>query len=77
MDDGPGMDEETLNDVVSTMEDGETNSVRSTGLGISNVHRRLKLNFERSDYRYGLNIFSKQGDGTAVSFEIPMEPGVR
>jgi two-component system, LytTR family, sensor kinase len=45
------------------------------GIGLSNVHRRLRATFGR---QYGLEIESNPGDGTAVSMVVPKShPGVR
>lgn len=75
-DDGPGMSEETISDIIVAMEEGQMNSsARGTGVGITSVHRRLMLNFERNNYKYGLNITSKKDVGTAIRFEIPMQSG--
>ena len=73
-DDGPGMDEEKLGAVVRDMQEGQSHSERGAGVGIANVHRRLKLNFELTEHHaYGIKVYSQKGKGTAVCFEIPLE----
>ncbi len=73
-DDGPGMDEETLQELRRAMEGGPTISSKGTGIGIVNVQRRLKLYFDaEADKASGLRIDSRSGSGTTVSFEIPSE----
>lgn len=60
MDNGKGMDQETIAQLLSpTMND-------KNGIGISNTNRRLiQL------YGHGLSISSKPGEGTTVSFVVP------
>lgn len=73
-DNGPGMDEEKIRTLYNAMDKGQTHaSSKSTGVGISNVERRLKL-YYISDNN-GLEIRSELGCGTTVTFEIPNEHG--
>ncbi|WP_246320504.1 sensor histidine kinase [Paenibacillus qinlingensis] len=94
-DDGPGMDDLTLQAVLDSMERGSgaatgTESSPSTsstapgsapgvpsakgkGMAISNVQRRLQLYYPSLPETYrGLTITSSPGQGTSVSFDIPM-----
>ncbi|MNQ57738.1 Sensor histidine kinase YpdA [compost metagenome] len=96
-DDGPGMNEQTLQAVQESMERGSaaTTSDASTGIGlssgtndapdthvpspkgkgmaISNVQRRLQLYYPSQPDQYrGLTITSSPGQGTRVSFDIPI-----
>lgn len=103
-DDGPGMDEQTLQAVLESMERGSaatgtdsssssssspsstnlgsstgaapnTNapSAKGKGMAISNVQRRLQLYYPSLPETYrGLTITSSLGQGTSVSFDIPI-----
>lgn len=103
-DDGPGMDEQTLQAVLESMERGSaataadsssssssspsssslgsstgaapnTNapSAKGKGMAISNVQRRLQLYYPSLPETYrGLTITSSPGEGTSVSFDIPI-----
>lgn len=70
-DDGPGMDADKLRSLYASMEAGRSSSTKGKGIGIANVERRLKLIYESESG--GLDIRSGEGQGTAVSFEIPNE----
>lgn len=75
-DNGPGMDEGTLNSLMQAMEGGASISSKGTGVGIVNVQRRLRLYFDgEHGGRHGLQVASRPGEGTSVSFEIPSEFG--
>ncbi|MGG6314536.1 sensor histidine kinase [Paenibacillus macerans] len=75
-DNGPGMDEETLRGLKQAMEGGPAVSSKGTGVGIVNVQRRLRLYFDEvQGEKHGLEVMSRPGEGTAVSFEIPSEYG--
>lgn len=76
-DNGPGMDEETLRCLNQALEGGRAVSTKGTGVGIVNVQRRLRLYFDeaRGEARHGLEVASRPGEGTMVSFEIPSEYG--
>lgn len=69
-DDGVGVDEQRLSDLRSDLRDGRlaprarNNDVsKKRGIGLMNVHARLKLQFGRG---CGIRIFSKTGVGTLV-----------
>ncbi len=64
-DDGAGMSEERLQQVRSSLFNGQ-----KTGFGLSTVHERLQLLFGA---QYGLQIDSRQGKGTRVSVTLPMQ----
>ncbi|WP_311283409.1 sensor histidine kinase [Paenibacillus macerans] len=75
-DNGPGMDEETLRKLRQALDGGPALSSKGTGFGIVNVQRRLRLYFDKEQAaRPGLDVFSRPGEGTVVSFEIPSEYG--
>lgn len=64
-DNGMGMDEETLNNIL--IKKSTENSKR---VGVQNVHNRLQLYYGKN---YGLQYESKLGEGTTVSIVIPFE----
>jgi two-component system sensor histidine kinase YesM len=66
IDNGIGMDEEELNALRKAVE--MPGSEQSTGFGLVNVNKRIKLNYGS---RYGLDIQSKKGEGTAITIIIP------
>lgn len=71
-DDGPGMDESRLQSVIHALHGGPAVSKKGTGVGLINVHRRLKLYFgSQLGERCKLSITSKVGEGTVICFEIP------
>ncbi|MCP1423632.1 two-component system sensor histidine kinase YesM [Paenibacillus xylanexedens] len=73
-DDGPGMDELQLQSVIHALHGGPAVSKKGTGVGLINVHRRLKLYFgSQLGERCKLSITSKVGQGTVICFEIPKE----
>ncbi|WP_240041294.1 ATP-binding protein [Paenibacillus ginsengarvi] len=61
-DNGKGMDEHKVRDLLASDLEG------SSGIGIRNTDRRL-----RQAYGMGLTIRSKPGEGTSVSFLIPVQ----
>nr|WP_304970436.1 histidine kinase [uncultured Acetatifactor sp.] len=70
-DDGGGMDAETLRQVQSSLEPRENTGTDSRHIGLSNVNRRLTLNYGP---RYGLRIQSAPGEGTTVDIRLPAPP---
>lgn len=71
-DDGVGIDEQKLNDLriqIRESEHAQNALLGSDGYGLRNVHRRLTLHYGSSA---GLIIESKKGEGTSVSFTIPI-----
>ncbi|MGO4732886.1 cache domain-containing sensor histidine kinase [Paenibacillus sp. 2KB_22] len=72
-DDGPGMDELRLQSVIHALDGGPAVSNKGSGVGLINVHRRLKLYFgSQLGERCKLSLTSKVGEGTVICFEIPM-----
>lgn len=68
-DDGPGMDEETVRAIVRSLDGGGRLAGEGLGMALVNVNKRLQLYYpDRSGQ--GLDIRSKPGHGTIVSFEI-------
>ncbi|UJF34661.1 sensor histidine kinase [Paenibacillus hexagrammi] len=75
-DDGPGMDQETLDSLRASMKSGKVPSRKGNGMGLSNVAHRIRLYFAgTSPEEESLRIESCQGKGTKVSFVIPMNHG--
>ncbi|OME85593.1 sensor histidine kinase [Paenibacillus pabuli] len=73
-DDGPGMDDSRLQSVVRALNGGPAVSDKGTGVGLINVHRRLKLYFgSQLGELCRLSITSKVGEGTVIRFEIPKD----
>ena len=71
-DDGPGMDESRLQSVIHALDGGPAVSKKGTGVGLINVHQRLKLYFGgQLGERCKLSITSQVGEGTVICFEIP------
>lgn len=69
-DDGVGMSEQKLREISSlSVEDEDRLSLKSShGMGVRNVHARIKLYFGPE---YGLRIESRIGEGTTVTVLIP------
>nr|WP_271754475.1 sensor histidine kinase [Cohnella sp. JJ-181] len=79
VDDGLGMDEETLARLMQRIEGvvPQPPSSKGTGVAMSNVQRRLKLYYPPTAERgNGLQIESKAGVGTIVRFDITIPGGV-
>ena len=66
IDNGIGMDEEEL--IALKKEIERPGSEQSTGFGLANVDKRIKLNYGNM---YGLDIQSKKGEGTDTIIRIP------
>lgn len=69
IDNGIGMDDEELNALRKEIE--MPGSKQSTGFGLANVNKRIKLNYGNM---YGLDIQSKKGEGTDIVIRIPARP---
>jgi two-component system, sensor histidine kinase YesM len=69
-DNGPGIERDKLAHLVESMKTGGVTSMTGTGIGISNVYKRIKLFYE-DKVPADLYIFSTPGEGTTVSIEIP------
>jgi two-component system sensor histidine kinase YesM len=69
-DDGVGMDETKLEHLRSDLREdvGDADRGGSSGIGMSNVHRRLQFLFGT---KYGLDLTSKVAEGTVVTLRIP------
>lgn len=67
-DNGKGMDKERLQEVLYHMRSKEESG--GSNIGIRNVYRRLELYY---DDKVDFNLVSRIGEGTEVSFEIPLQ----
>ncbi len=67
IDNGIGMEEEELMELRRAVE--MPGSEQSTGFGLANVNKRIKLNYGN---QYGLDIQSKKGEGTVITIKIPV-----
>ncbi|MFD1177510.1 sensor histidine kinase [Paenibacillus puldeungensis] len=77
-DDGKGMDEETLQKLMTALKTGGKNPVaKGSGIGIVNVQQRVKLYFGSTEDEDGpgINIHSSEGAGTSIRLTIPMKMG--
>jgi sensor histidine kinase YesM len=66
-DDGPGMTEEKIKQILEGQQIDQSGG-HSTGIGLSNVVKRLRLFYENEDV---LEIHSEIGNGTKVVLKIP------
>ncbi|MGN7298606.1 sensor histidine kinase [Ferdinandcohnia sp. SAFN-114] len=73
-DDGPGMDQDRINQISESMKTGSVASTRGKGIAISNVYKRLKL-YYNENLHPELLIESEPDKGTRISFEIPINGG--
>lgn len=78
-DNGSGMDEETLRQLLAALAGGDRPAIpgKGTGVGLVNVNRRLKLYYQETLGlpSTGLSITSRPSHGTVVSFAIPNNGG--
>jgi two-component system sensor histidine kinase YesM len=66
IDNGIGMNKEELHALRREVE--MPGSEQSTGFGLANVNKRIKLNYGN---KFGLEIQSKKGEGTDITIKIP------
>lgn len=71
VDDGPGMDESSLQELRLSLKAGTPVASKGTGIGIRNVARRLELYYGADAGE--LDVYSAQDIGTTVHFEIPIK----
>ncbi len=69
-DNGKGMGKEELDELIKSIESGteEEQSLSRHGLGVRNVHERIRLYFGSE---YGLSFFSTPGEGTVITVKLP------
>lgn len=65
-DTGLGMDEETLEELVTALKNSHTAKV---GIGLGNIYQRIQTMYQNG----GLRIYSKKGRGTVIQMTIPQE----
>ena len=70
-DNGAGMTEERLAEIRQHLDDGRFVSGKGIGVGLVNVHRRIRLHYGADG---GLVLSSKQGEGTVTGFTLPAGP---
>ncbi|KRE44998.1 cache domain-containing sensor histidine kinase [Paenibacillus sp. Soil522] len=72
IDDGLGMDEETLDRLNRSLAGVEEAAVKrkTGGIGLKNVNERIKLHYGNA---YGLKVTSEKGRGTEVILQLPLE----
>lgn len=68
-DNGVGMSEEELAQLCKKL---KTDSLSSDSIGLFNINQRLRLHF---DERHWLKIKSRKGEGTTVTFSVPLDYG--
>lgn len=71
-DNGPGMNQETLEYVEQLLKGGVAQQ-KGSGMALHNVEKRLELYY--GDKGNGLTIQSEEDRGTTISFEIPVDGG--
>ncbi|MBE7069480.1 MAG: sensor histidine kinase [Ruminococcaceae bacterium] len=69
-DNGPGMDQETVNRILAREKSVGTDTDETKGIGLNNVISRLDLFYDRKE---GIDIISGSGEGTRIVIKIPME----
>lgn len=73
-DDGVGMDREKMNQIISMTKEQEAHVGHSTGIGLTNVIRRLQLVFREDNI---IEIESEPGKGTVIRLVLPYEEEVQ
>ena len=68
-DNGIGMDDKRLEEVKQALSAAES-SIAETGYGLYSVDKRIKLYYNQAT---GLSIHSSPGEGTVVSFSVPLK----
>jgi two-component system sensor histidine kinase YesM len=71
IDNGKGMDSNSINSIVCSCQEEETSQKQFTGIGINNVLQRLQILFNIADKEKLISIESKMGYGTKVTLTIP------
>ncbi|QGQ47769.1 sensor histidine kinase [Metabacillus sediminilitoris] len=73
-DNGMGIEHETLNKINRAIENDYASSMKGIGMALTNVNKRLQLYYDQHNLK-NLSLMSKQGNGTIVTFEIPIIGG--
>ena len=75
-DDGVGMDEDKLRSLMEGLKIGKVTSSKDSGVGLTNVQRRLQLFFTGMDEQSAeMVIDSRKGEGTRIHIHIPIQGG--
>lgn len=74
-DDGKGMEQSKVEEINKHMSSGITMDSSGSGIGLSNVYKRLKLYYTDVEIQ-PLIISSEKNKGTCCSFELPLNGGV-
>ncbi|MBB3112279.1 two-component system sensor histidine kinase YesM [Paenibacillus phyllosphaerae] len=69
-DDGPGMEQQMVHDLMRSLATGGLTTGKGSGLALANVNKRLQL-YYKDEALEGLQITSALGEGTIAQFEIP------
>ncbi|WP_164667839.1 sensor histidine kinase [Virgibacillus doumboii] len=73
-DDGVGMEQEKMNQIISMTKQQEEHVGHSTGIGLTNVIRRLQLVFQEKPI---IEMESEPGEGTVIRLILPYEKEVQ
>ena len=73
LENGKGMDNHKLGEIQDLLK-GNMNLQKEYGLALQNVQQRLNLFYDIQQVK-GLDIDSKENEGTIISFQIPLEGG--
>ncbi|MDE6166859.1 MAG: histidine kinase, partial [Acetatifactor sp.] len=68
VDDGVGMDEETVSVLNRRVKGADNTETGSGGFGLYNVNQRMRYFFGDE---YGLDMVSKEGEGTTCILTVP------
>jgi sensor histidine kinase YesM len=68
VDDGEGMEVDKVQHILSELQESSDMEGHSTGIGLSNVIRRLRLLYGREDV---IEIISEPGVGTSITLLLP------
>ncbi|WP_456278938.1 sensor histidine kinase [Bacillus sp. AK128] len=74
IDNGKGMDLQTIKGLYGQFEDHDYAQIKGNGIAIKNVNKRLKLYYKEN--QEGLKIESEVNKGTSCTFEIPLDGGM-
>lgn len=75
LDNGQGMDHQTVERLNEQLEDNAYSQLNGNGIAIANVNKRLKLYYQNNHFK-GLMISSELNKGTCCTFEIPLNGGM-
>lgn len=67
-DNGCGIPSDKLKQINDRLNTSETDSASRHGIALYNINRRIKLSYGK---KYGLNVYSTQGQGTTVAICLP------